>query len=239
MPATPMATSVVPCRQARPKESVTITAGAAPKRAASASRIAAADASGSRGSSTTQSSPGVFERSTPALAQTKPCSVSAMTRSPRRRRTARASRRITVHMVVGPLDTALRLGDDLLGDDQDVALLQAAGPLDRVAEERGEVVARPHLRHRPREEEQRSLGQAGDPHARVRLVAAVHVQEHGRQRLQPARDLEPAAVDRPALRQVAPRGRRPAPSPRASSPARRTSSSSGTSGSDSALALTV
>src|SRR5262245_45347730 len=94
MPATPIATSVVPCRQARPKESLTITAGSWPKRSPSAARMPAADASGSSGSSTIHPSPGAFDLSTPALAQTKPCSVSAMTRSPRRRRTARASRRI-------------------------------------------------------------------------------------------------------------------------------------------------
>src|SRR3990170_966912 len=95
MPATPTATSAVPCRQGRPNESVTITAGATPKRAASASRIRAAEASGSRGRRTTQPSHGAFERSTPAFAQTKPCSVSAMTSSSRRRRTRRASRRTT------------------------------------------------------------------------------------------------------------------------------------------------
>ena len=75
------------------------------------------------GRSTTQPSPGVFERSTPALAQTKPCSVSAMTRSSRRRRTARASRRITSRWSSVLLDAALGLRDDLLGDDEHVAVL--------------------------------------------------------------------------------------------------------------------
>ncbi len=49
-------------------------------------------------------------------------------------------------MVVGLLDPPLRLGDDLVGDDEHVALLQSAGALERVPHERGEVVARPHLR---------------------------------------------------------------------------------------------
>ena len=48
-------------------------------------------------------------------------------------------------VVVGLLDPAFGLGDDLLGDDDDVPVGQAPGPLERVAEERGEIVARPHL----------------------------------------------------------------------------------------------
>ena len=70
-----------------------------------------------------------------------------MTSSPRRRRTARASRRITARWSSVCSTPALGLGDDLLGDDDHVPLLQPPGPLDRVAEERGEVVAGPHLRN--------------------------------------------------------------------------------------------
>ena len=43
------------------------------------------------------------------------------------------------------LDPAFRLGDDLLRDDEDVAFLEPARTLDRVAEERREVVPAPHL----------------------------------------------------------------------------------------------
>ena len=138
MPATPMATSVVPCRQARPKESVTITGGATPKRAASASR-------GPR-----PRRPGRGEEHDPALAgRVRAVDAGAGAdeavlglgddESSRRRRTARASRRITA-MVVGLLDASLGLGDDLLRDDDHVALGRPSGPLERVAEQRGEVV---------------------------------------------------------------------------------------------------
>ena len=163
MPATPMATSVVPWRQARPNESLTITAGATPKRSAEPlADAAAADASGSLGRSTTQPSPGVFERSTPALAQTKPCSVSAMIEvvaaTPDGARLAQDH----LDVVVGLLDAALGLGDDLLRDDDDVALGQAARALEGVAEQRREVVPRPHLGD-PLERQDLDAGHSGRP----------------------------------------------------------------------------
>ena len=49
MPATPMATSVMPCRQARPNESEITTATSTLFSSASASRSLAAEASGSYG----------------------------------------------------------------------------------------------------------------------------------------------------------------------------------------------
>ena len=85
MPATPIATSVVPRRHGRPKESLTITA--TPSR----SLRRAAESSGSSGSKTSVPGSGAFEASTPAAAHTKPCRVSAMTSSPRRRTIRRAS----------------------------------------------------------------------------------------------------------------------------------------------------
>ena len=72
MPATPIATSVVPCRKGRPKESLTITG------TPSLSWSARAEASGSSGSRTTVPGAGALEASTPAEAQTKPWRVSAM-----------------------------------------------------------------------------------------------------------------------------------------------------------------
>ena len=39
------------------------------------------------------------------------------------------------------LDPPLRLGDDLLGDHDDVTCLETTGPLDRVADQRRKVVA--------------------------------------------------------------------------------------------------
>ena len=80
-PAQPTATSVVPCRQARPNESLTITATSRPVSSRSRSRIVAAEASGSTGSSTSVSGPGAFDASTPAEAQTKPCLWSARSRA--------------------------------------------------------------------------------------------------------------------------------------------------------------
>ena len=140
MPATPMATSVMPWRQARPNESEITTATSTPGSSASASRSLAAEASGSTGSRQTVSSPGTFEASTPALAQTKPWWVSEMT-MPRSMRTMRrlslkhdldlarvlpVACRVTLRER-GRLDrakvdqTALGLADDLVRHDEHVA----------------------------------------------------------------------------------------------------------------------
>ena len=68
-----------------------------------------------------------FDRSTPALAHTKPCLVSLMMRSPRRRM-IRTDSRLDDRLVaprVGGVDLghgALGLRHDLLGDDDDVAV---------------------------------------------------------------------------------------------------------------------
>ncbi len=74
IPAAPIATSVWPWRQARPNESVTTTAGAAPVSSRSRARSARAEASGSAGSriSVSGSPGGAFEASMPAFAHTKP-----------------------------------------------------------------------------------------------------------------------------------------------------------------------
>ena len=140
MPATPMATSVMPWRQARPNESEITTATSTPGSSASASRSLAAEASGSTGSRQTVSSPGTFEASTPALAQTKPWWVSEIT-MPRSMRTMRrlslkhdldlarvlpVAGRVTLGER-GRLDraeidqTAFGLADDLVRHDEDVA----------------------------------------------------------------------------------------------------------------------
>src|SRR5439155_266143 len=86
---------VVPWRQGRPNESLTITATSIPDRSEIAARRQRAEASGSRGRSTTVSGCPAFDESTPADAQTKPCWVSAMTRGGRERTIVRLSRRIT------------------------------------------------------------------------------------------------------------------------------------------------
>ena len=89
-PAQPMATFTNPWRQGRPKVSVMSTPTRTPTPAANAWRISSALVSGSSGSSVRNPS-ATFDASTPALAQTNPCLVSAMTRSPRRATTRRLS----------------------------------------------------------------------------------------------------------------------------------------------------
>ena len=84
MPATPRATLTRPIRHARPKVSLTTTPTGTPVRDAIRSRSATALASQSIGSRHTSSAPTTLDRSTPALAQTKPWWVSTIrTRSAR------------------------------------------------------------------------------------------------------------------------------------------------------------
>ena len=144
MPAQPIATSAWPRRQARPKLSATITAGAAPAAARISARMRRAEASGSSGSSATVSASARLELSTPALAQTKPWWVSTISTPRSARSTSRLSledqldqRRLLAE--VGGESTRLRarddrgeapdpplgLGDDLLRDDDDVAVARA------------------------------------------------------------------------------------------------------------------
>ena len=89
-PDRPMATSTMPQRHGRPNESDTMTGTSTPKRARTAARMPAAEASGSRGRSVTsdpESGP-TFDASTPPLAHTNPCGVSVM-RTPFSMRTTR------------------------------------------------------------------------------------------------------------------------------------------------------
>ena len=77
MPDTPSATSVVPRRKGRPKESLTMTPTSTPMHSRILSRRRRAEASGSSGSRISVLGPFAFDWSTP----------------PRRRRTRGASRR--------------------------------------------------------------------------------------------------------------------------------------------------
>ena len=90
-PAHPIATSVTPRRHVRPNVSETITATSTPNRCRKPSRIRRADRSESTGRRAAHPF-STFERSIPAFAQTKPCSVSLMMRSPLRRRMRTDSR---------------------------------------------------------------------------------------------------------------------------------------------------
>ena len=95
---------------------------------AASARSRRAERSGSTGRRAAVPS-GTLERSTPALAQTKPCDVSEMTRSPRRRSTRTDSLVHEPGLGLGVAgvdgdDPALGLGHDLLGDHHHVAVEQ-------------------------------------------------------------------------------------------------------------------
>ena len=105
MPAQPMATSVSPRRHGRPNVSDTITATSTPARARMPSRRRRADRSASSGRSAAHPA-STLERSTPALAHTKPCFVSLMTRSPRRRSTRTDSRSTIALWASGSSDSS-------------------------------------------------------------------------------------------------------------------------------------
>ena len=87
-----------------------------------------------------------FDRSMPALAHTKPCLVSLMMRSPRRRRMRTDSASTSGLWLSGSSGSmahqpALGLRHDLLGDDDDVAVGSAVSSPRRLGDEAGQVVA--------------------------------------------------------------------------------------------------
>ena len=81
---------MIPVRQARPRESLTITPTSTPSRRPSSERSDAADPSGSAGSSAI-SSRATLEASTPAPAMTTPCRLATIRSSPRRATTRTVS----------------------------------------------------------------------------------------------------------------------------------------------------
>ena len=131
---------MTPWRHARPNVSVTTT----PRRRRCAGRSRREDASpidrGRSGSSTAVPS-SVLERSTPALALTKPWRVSVMRSVPRRRRTRRGLGLDERDLVlVGPVegdDSTLGLGDDLARDDDEVVVRRALSPASSSASSTG------------------------------------------------------------------------------------------------------
>ncbi len=189
--------SVVPLRNGRPNESVTITATWRPVEAAIVARIRRALASESSGSRITVSGSAAFEWSTPAEAQTKPWRVSAITSPPRERTTRTVSDRITSswrRLVSGPASSraraegstsceadhpSLRLRDGLLRDHDDVAV----GQVCRRRDHRAQVVALADLRQPVDGQDRdhsavRPAGDAGDRDPGVRAVAPVEVDDH-------------------------------------------------------------
>ena len=161
--------------------------------------------------------PGAFEASTPAEAQTKPWRVSAITSGGRDADDARRTRagsprpgagraspassraRSRRLDLVEPHDAALGLRDDLLRDDDDVAVLEPAGA--SAASASSAPRSSPSSTSgRPSSGMTRMLAsrEAGDADAGVRLVAPVHVHDHGGHPLERARARERAGVERAA-----------------------------------------
>ena len=146
-----------------------MTGTSTPNRPRTAVLIRRADASGSRGRSVTREpDPGpTFEASTPPLAQTKPCgrlgdqdAVRHADDAPRLAQDDLDLARVSVELGrefdglgtwvdAGEVDDgALRLRDDLLGDDENIVLAErqhARSPFEGVADERPEVVAEADL----------------------------------------------------------------------------------------------
>ena len=158
-PATPSATSVVPCRHARPNESLTITPTSTPASSTKAVRAGAARTRPGRAAGGRASRPRACStRRLPAEAQTNPCRVSAITSGGRERTTSLLSRRITSTCrgspsgpassrrvarldVCEPHDAPLDLRDGLLRDDDDVRVLRAPRALGGLVDEDSEIVA--------------------------------------------------------------------------------------------------
>ncbi|CAM5688207.1 hypothetical protein SGLAM104S_01004 [Streptomyces glaucescens] len=147
-PAAPIATSVSPERQGRPKLSATTTPTVTPRMSRSPSRIARAEPSGSSGSSSTVPA-GVLEASTPACGhdQALPVLDDAQGASAGDHADGlRVDRGLPVRRLDDP---SLRLGHDLGGDQHHVPVGQSwLGRRDQL----GEVVPGRHLGdpgHRP------------------------------------------------------------------------------------------
>ena len=132
-------------------------------------------------------------------------------------------------VVGGLLDAALGPGDDLLGDDEHVALAQASRAIERVGEEGGEVVARPYSGMPSSGDDLDHSGARSPSTARVGLVAAVDVEEDGGEvSSQRETSRRPQSTARPSTRRSASSATRAFAS--ASSPARRTSLRAGRRG---------
>ena len=149
-PLPPMTTSVWPSRQGRPSVSVTMTPIATSKRSTRALRIAAAEASGSCGSSRTVPA-GVFDASTPAAAPTMPRWFSTILVMPLGKAPVATTRTVSSVIAcsrsVRSNDSPLRLRDDLGADDDDVAVFRRARARDGVADDQAEVHTRLDLRN--------------------------------------------------------------------------------------------
>ena len=157
-PATPIATSVVPCRNGRPNESVTMTATSTPAWLAKRRPDPRALASGSSGSRMTVPGSAAFEWSTPAEAQTKPWRVSAITRPPRERTTRSVS--AEDHLELPEVGLRARR-----------ALARAARARSRRARRPGPRPSRRPSGRRRRRRRARSVGRGGDQRAEVGALA--------------------------------------------------------------------
>ena len=241
-PATPIATSVVPRRNGRPNESVTITATV--DAGALADRVA--DPAGARVGVDRQQDERVRARPRssgrrPAEAQTKPWRVSAITSALRERTMRAVSRRITSTRADRARPASSRARSD--GSTSSSATTRPSAfettfcattttsPSSSCAcagDQRAEVVALPDL-GQALDRDDRDHGEAGDADAGVRLVAPVQVHDHRRQPLERARARERAGVERAAGDDLARRARARAAFASGSSPQTSASSSGGAS----------
>ena len=131
IPATPIATSVSPLRHGRPNVSLTITPTDTPNFAWMMSRMRRAERSLSSGRSAANPR-STFDRSIPLLAQIKPCFVSVMIRSPRRRtiRTASSSTNcLWLSGSSGSISTSLPSAFDTIFCVTTTTSLSCRGPL--------------------------------------------------------------------------------------------------------------
>ena len=225
IPATPSATSVVPCRQARPNESLTITPAAMPVSSVSRSRRRAADASGSSGSRIDRvRSLGVRRVDTRGGAHEPVARLGDHERRARAEDLRGLSPRITSicrgspsapassTRALGRLDLVERGRSGPRPSRPPSArrrrrpLLEPAGPRRSLGEQGAEIVALLELGDalasgitRITTPAPRSVD-AGDAETGVCLVALVHVDDHGRHPLERAGARKRAGVDRPARR---------------------------------------
>ena len=215
IPATPSATSVVPRRQARPKESETTTPTSTPASSRIRSRRRRAEASGSSGRRTSVPGPFAFDASTPADAHTNPCRVSAITSGGRLRRISLLSRRTTSSRRASSSPASSRARSEGSTSSSETtrpstfetafcATTRTSRSSNAAAssQQRSEVVALLELGDPAHRDDAQLAAQSmrsrkpGDPDAGVPAIALVQVDDHGRHPLERAGARERAGVER-------------------------------------------
>ena len=211
-PATPIATSVVPRRNGRPNESVTITATSTPVSSRSVDRIRRALASESSGSRITRVGLGRVRVVDAGRGADEPVAGlgdhEAARASARRARSRAGSPRAARRSVSGPASSRARRDGSIPSSattrpsafETAFCATTTTSPsrkLGRAGDQRAEVVALADLRQPlDREDLDHSRGHARDDDPGVRAVAAVQVHDHRGQPLERAGARERAGVER-------------------------------------------